>query len=290
MERKFYTQHMTKLTPKQIQDNLIAYHRHFQGVPGITFTEEDDVTWIAGKSPPGNTVFSTSFAGDNADQRIDETLQQIGQHADAVDWFVFPDCEPSDLGERLRRRGEVDGPDGEWMLHGDIGGPGGTWMWMELSKLAAPPVMPDGFRITQVTNQQLLDEWTDINARGFGCEDYSAFHAAYSQLGFGPDAEVVHFIGYLNDEPATSSSILMAGGSASVYNVSTPKEMRRQGLGCAITHIGLQHAREAGYQETWIWASKLGKSVYAKLGFTMQDFGLREYPWKKRKRNEDKYD
>ena len=33
----------------QVQKNFIAYFRHFAGLPGITFSEEE-VTWIAGGS------------------------------------------------------------------------------------------------------------------------------------------------------------------------------------------------------------------------------------------------
>lgn len=274
---------MHSIRPTQVQDNFITYFRLFAGLPSITFVEEDAVTWITSQGDaPGCMVLSTQLSSHEAEQKIDETLRQIGQHTDAVDWFVFPDCQPPDIGERLRKRGESGGPDVEWMLYGDIGGPGGNWMWADLTVLADSPSAPDGFHVKRVTNQALFDEWTEINAKGFGSDDYSSFHAAYSRHGFGPDAQAIHFIGYLDDAPVTSATLLIAGGSASVYNVSTPTELRRQGFGGAITHTALQHARGTGYQETWIWSSNLGKSVYAKLGFMMTDFGIREYQWKKR--------
>lgn len=267
-------------TVDQLQQNFITYFRLFAGLPGTTFTE-GPVIWSAGCGASGNMVLSTQFAGTDIDQQIDETLRRIGRHTDAVDWFIFPSCRPTDLGERLRQRGEAGGPDGEWMLHGHIGGPGGNWMWADLTTIS-PPTLPDGFHVKQVTDQTLLDEWTAINAKGFGADDYSAFHAAYSRHGFGPNAQAVHFIGYLGDHPVTSATLLMAGGSASVYNVSTPTELRRQGFGGAITHAALQQARNRGYRSTWIWSSSLGKGVYAKLGFVLTDFGVREYQWKKR--------
>lgn len=181
----------------------------------------------------------------------------------------------------MRKRGEAGGPNNEWMLYGNIGGPGGNWMWADLTKLAEPPKIPNSFQVKRVTTQAMLDEWTKINARGFGSADYSSFHAAYARHGFGPNAQAIHFIGYQENVPVTSSTLLVAGGSASVHNVSTPTELRRQGYGGAITRAALQYAIEAGFQETWIWSSNLGKSVYAKLGFTMTDFGIREYQWKK---------
>ncbi len=262
----------------QLQQNFITYFRLFAGLPGITFTE-GSVIWSAGQ---GDMILSTQLAGSNLDQQIDETLRQIGRHTNTVDWMIFPSCRPIDLGERLRQWDAASGPDGEWMLYGNIGGPGGNWMWLDLTTLGAPPATPTGFHVKQVTNQRMFDEWTAINAKGFGADDYSAFHAAYSRHGFGVDAQAIHFIGYLGDEAVTSATLLVAGGSASVYNVSTPTELRNQGLGGAITHAALHVARDRGYQDTWIWASDLGKSVYTKLGFVPTDFGIREYQWKRR--------
>jgi ribosomal protein S18 acetylase RimI-like enzyme len=268
------------MVAKQVQENFITYFRHFAGLPGITFVEED-VTWIASHGAPGSMVLSTQLSGDEADQQIDATLRRIGQHTNAVDWFVFSGCQPADLGSRLVARAEAGGPHDEWMLYGNIGGPGGTWMLADLTALPASTPVPDNFHVKQVGDQAMLDEWTKINARGFGGSDYSAFHAAYARHGFGPHAQAVHFIGYMGDEPVTSSTLLMAGGSASVYNVSTPTDLRRRGFGGAITQAALQHAFERGYLSAWIWSSPLGKGVYAKLGFVVTDFGVREYQWKK---------
>jgi hypothetical protein len=266
---------------KQVQENLTTYFRLFAGLPGITFIEED-VTWIASHGVPGSLVLSTQLASDEVHQQIDETLRQIGQHTNAVDWFVFSGCQPADLGSRLAVHGAAGGPNGEWMLYGKIGGPGGTWMIADLTALPASPPVPDSFHVKQVADQAMLDEWAKINAKGFGGSDYSSFHAAYSRHGFGRHAQAVHFTGYLGDEAVTSSTLLVAGGSASVYNVSTPTDLRCRGFGGAITHAALQQAHEWGYSSAWIWSSPLGRGVYAKLGFVVTDFGVREYQWRKR--------
>ena len=114
-------------TIDQLQQNFITYFRLFAGLPGITFVE-GDVTWIASQGLPGNMVLQTKLTGDALDERIDELIRQIGQQANAVDWFVFPSCQPADLGERLAARGLAGGPDGAWALVGKIGGPGGNWL------------------------------------------------------------------------------------------------------------------------------------------------------------------
>ena len=265
----------------RVQENFIAYFRLFAGLPGITFVEED-ITWIVSQGLPGNLVLRTRLPAEAIEQRLDEALRQIGQKGDQIDWFVFPGCRPDDLGERLAAYGRAGGPDEAWTLVGKIGGPGGTWMWADLTSLSGhPPVSPD-FHVNWVSDQTLLKKWTQINAAGFGSGDYQAFYDAYARHGFGPDAIARHCIGYLDDKPVTSASLLLAGGIASVYNVSTPEPLRRQGFGSAITYAALQEAQKQGYQSAFIWSSPMGRGVYSKLGFVVTDFGIREYQWQKR--------
>jgi ribosomal protein S18 acetylase RimI-like enzyme len=112
-----------------------------------------------------------------------------------------------------------------------------------------------------------------------GFEALGCFYDAYARHGYGPEAFSLHYIGYLGDVPVTSATLLDAGGTASIYDVSTPAALRRQGLGSAITHALMQQIRERGYGETWIWSSTAGKGVYQKLGYVEADFGLREHKW-----------
>jgi hypothetical protein len=265
-----------------MQENLIAYFRLFAGLPGITFVEED-VTWcVTAEGAPGNQALRTQLPGDAVDRRIDEIISQIGQYTDQIDWLVFPSCQPADLGQRLAVHGLEGGPEGAWMLVGKIGGPGGTWMLADLTSLSDAPSVADNFQIEYVRNPKMLEAWIQISSEGFGGGDYQNFYEAYARHGFGPEAFSLHYIGYLDDQPVTSSTLLLAGGIASIYDVSTPPALRRQGFGGAITWAMMQEAKKRGYQYAWIWSSPMGKGVYSKLGFVAADFGIREYQWQKR--------
>jgi ribosomal protein S18 acetylase RimI-like enzyme len=103
------------------------------------------------------------------------------------------------------------------------------------------------------------------------------YYDAYARHGYGPGACSLHYTGYLGDLPVTSGTLLDAGGSATIYDVSTPPAFRRQGFGGALTHFLMGEIRRRGYAETWIWSSDLGQTVYQKLGYIDIDFGLREY-------------
>src|SRR5262249_56676142 len=100
--------------------------------------------------------------------------------------------------------------------------------------------------------------------------------------GFGKDAVSLHYIGYLGSRPVTSGTLLLAGGCAAIYDVSTPKADRRQGFGAAITHAMMRAARERGHAWAWLQSSPVGRGVYAALGFAEVDIGMREYRWKRR--------
>ena len=252
----------------RMQENLIAYFRLFAGLPGVTFAEED-VTWLINdEGAPGNHLLRTQMSGEAIDRRIDEIINQVSQYTDHLDWLVFPGCRPADLGKRLEARGLK-------------GGPGGIWMLADLTSLPGAPSAPANFHLKYVSNLKMLEVWKQVSAEGFE-GDVQIYYDAYARHGFGPDAFSLHYIGYLDDEPVTSSTLLVAGGIASIYDVSTPPSLRRQGFGGAITFAAMQEARKRGYQYAWIWSSPLGQSVYRQLGFVAADFGIREYQWQKR--------
>lgn len=266
------------ISATSVQENFIAYFRIFADLPGIPYTEDNSVAWIACEGAPGSSVLKTHFSSD-ASAQIDDTLRRIGRHVDAIDWMVWPDDQPQDLGAQLAKADTVNG---QWTLYGNKGDEPGTWLVIDLHSLPDTSAWPDGFRVEPVRDPEQFAVWVEVNARGFGGSDYSAFRAAYLRHGFGDDAQAIHFVGFAGDQPVTSSTLLIAGGSASAYNISTPAELRRQGYGSAITHATLLAARERGYRSSWIWSSPMGRSIYQKLGFVITDFGIREYQWKKR--------
>jgi GNAT superfamily N-acetyltransferase len=123
-----------------------------------------------------------------------------------------------------------------------------------------------------------MAEWVRVSEKGFG-QELDSFYPAYARHGYVADAFSVHYTGYLANIPVTSGTLFDCGGSAAIYDVSTPPAFRRLGLGSAITSFLLQEIRNRGYSDTWIWSSDLAKSVYQGLGFVETDFGMREHTW-----------
>ena len=135
-----------------------------------------------------------------------------------------------------------------------------------------------GFRIAQVRDDRMMAEWTRISSEGFEV-DVANFYDAYARHGYGDDAFSLHYIGYLDDVPVTSATLLDAGGWATIYDVSTPPAFRKQGLGGAITYALMRETLNRGYADTWIWASNMAKPLYQSLGYVDADFGIREHRW-----------
>ncbi len=251
--------------PCQIQENLIAYMRLFAEVPGITVREDAETFWIvSGGRAPGDGIWRASW---QENDQIDALLASVSQYCDALDWTVFPGDQPADLGKRLEARGMP-------------GGLAGNWLWADLTQLGDAPAVPKHFRIEQVRNDEQMAEWTRASEAGFGGE-YPHFYEAYARHGYGAKAFSLHYIGYLDDMAVTSGTLLDAGETASIYDISTPPEVRGQGFGGAITHHLMGEIHKRGYADTWIWASNMAKSLYQKLGYVDTDFGIREHSWRK---------
>ena len=127
-----------------------------------------------------------------------------------------------------------------------------------------------------------------INAEGFESDpesDYQKYYDAYARHGFADDSVAVHYIGYFADKPVTSATLLLAGGIASVYNVSTPPCLRRQGFGSAVTYAAFHEAIKRGYETAFVQSSRMGVGAYRRIGFEIMDSGIREYQWKRVKNN-----
>jgi GNAT superfamily N-acetyltransferase len=255
-------------TARQIQGSLIAYMNLFVGLPNMVVVDSDVFWFVSNKPAPGNTILRTDWSADEAERRIDATFEQIGQHIDEISWWVFPGDQPADMNERLEARGIPSGR-------------GGNWLWADLTQFVPEPKVSDEFHIKQVLDDQMMSDWVKISEEGFGNNDLGCFYDAYARHGYGADAFSLHYIGYLGDTPVTSGTLLDAGGSATLYDISTPPAFRQQGFGGALTHFMMKEICNRGYKDTWIWSSDMAKSTYRRLGYVEADFGLREHQWHK---------
>lgn len=239
--------------------NFTAYFEGFACLPHIEFHRDPEITWAIANGAPGNPVLHTNFTPENVDAKIDEALAYFNSHAKGgVLWYVTPDSRPANLVERL----EAHGLNPFWDNR--------PVMTLELATIKDELNLPANFNIEPVRDEAQLNEWFVASAAGFDStlEAAQPYYDAYACLGFNPDGPFLHYTGYLDNQPVTSSTLLLAGGVAGIYDVSTIPAARRQGLGRALTLYPLLEAHRMGYHYAILQSSHEGYNVYRRLGFT----------------------
>lgn len=137
----------------------------------------------------------------------------------------------------------------------------------------APP-LPTGLRIEQVTDQDRLDSYALTTAANFGAPDprrsLGKFPASLID-----DPRVAMMNGYLDDlaEPVATAVSVMTEGVAGVYSITARQDVRRRGIGAAMTWAAMQAGARKGADVAALQATVMGQSLYTGMGFR----AVREY-------------
>lgn len=110
--------------------------------------------------------------------------------------------------------------------------------------------------------------WCDAMARGYGIPRTSADQmgpSAMSEARVGEGSRSFAIV--KGGEIVATSAMFLAGGLAGIYCVATLEQERGKGLGGAATALPLALARSLGYRTGILQASRMGESVYRRLGF-----------------------
>lgn len=225
---------------------------------GAEERNEPGVRWVIGEIPVDyhNCVVRADLSPEDADGVIAESLDLFRAHGAPGSWHVGPSTRPADIGERLLAHGFSYGGD-------DIG------MAVELSTIPEGVPVPEGLQIARVRDEEDLLAWEDALGRGFGEGPREArwVAEAYRTIGLGDEGPWRHYLGRLGGAPVATSTLFLGAGVAGVYFVCTVEEVRRRGIGAALTLAPLREARGMGYRVGVLGASEMGYPVYRRLGF-----------------------
>ena len=141
-------------------------------------------------------------------------------------------------------------------------------MAIDLLDMHETDPIPSILTITPVNDIENLRIWCHVTSIGFGIHERGE-QALLDWFTKDMDLQqpVKFYLGWLKGKPVATSLLYLAEGVAGIYFTTTIPEARRQGIGFAITLKPLQEAREMGYRVGILQASKLGKSVYLRMGF-----------------------
>jgi len=78
----------------------------------------------------------------------------------------------------------------------------------------------------------------------------------------------ISFVGYFDDQPVSTTSIVCGGGVIGVYNVATLPGSQRHGFGEAVMRQALAEVRkECGLERVILQSTPAGLKLYERMGF-----------------------
>lgn len=138
---------------------------------------------------------------------------------------------------------------------------------MALFPVGPPPANPPGLRIERAGDRAGLAAFQRVMAAGFGMPiDIARRLITLATLDV-PGIEC--YLGYVDGEPVTSSTLCRTGRTAGVYNVATIESHRKRGLGEAMTWHAVTRGAQAGCDVAILQASEMGRPIYERMGFRL---------------------
>ncbi len=240
---------------RAIDDNFVSYWKLHEGVVGVRLYDEDDCfrTQSPVPFPLFNSVMIARFNEDNLRTRLTEIIEPYEAAKLPIQWNIGPESSPSDLAEVLLDFGfEAKKP--------SIPG-----MAIDLYALPDRPAYADGFTAKRVETEEDANAYAEGCVAGFELPESSVI--AFKQIAERNGENFSHFIGLVDGEPVSTSSLICADGVAGLYNVTTRVDARGRGAGGGITLAPLYEARRRGCSVGILHASEMGHPVYKRLGF-----------------------
>lgn len=233
--------------------NTLNMYRSLATWRGGAQHDEHGLFWIESSLdfPMMNGVRRSLLSEAAADARIREISSHFEQKAVAASWHVWPDDEPSDLGDRLVEAGytRVDRVPGM------------------IASLSDAPALeaPSGVEASRAGSSELSDLMVPL-AACFGLPE--AVSAAFLDLFTYPELQhLKHYIARVDGRPVGAATLFSDGESAGIYNVACLPEFRGRGIGSFLTSLAMQDGRAAGYESAVLTSSAEGYRVYQRLGF-----------------------
>ncbi|MFL5796668.1 MAG: GNAT family N-acetyltransferase [Actinomycetota bacterium] len=186
---------------------------------------------------------------------VRESTTAFREHDVPALWWLSPLTRPRDVARELESNG--------WGFDEAM-----PWMAASIDRLSWPPAVR-GLEIVRVTGESTHQAWLAGMTAGFSMRgsEQLAMTSLAAAVGYGEDARWVRWAGFLEGRPVASSGLMVGGGVAGIYNVATAPDVRRRGIGAAMTAAAVAQGRDRGYEVVVLGASELGSGVYRRMGF-----------------------
>jgi GNAT superfamily N-acetyltransferase len=236
---------------------------------GAIVYDEPHMLWFFSGLPfhLANGIVYACFPVDHMEEVFDERLQQLAARQVPMAWLIGPSTRPMNLGSRLQAHG--------WMLGDEALG-----MAIELETLKESFSSPPSLTIERIHDAETLRTWLRVMTVGSDIpeEGLTLLLELVSKHGFTDNPYIHFYLGMLAGKPVATSLLYLGAGVAGIYNVATLPEVRRQGIGSALTVVPLLQARSLGYRIGTLQSSLMGLHLYNRLGF-LQYCTFQAYFW-----------
>jgi ribosomal protein S18 acetylase RimI-like enzyme len=260
---------LTDLSPPAVtaamEANLCALGRVLGQAPRAVLHDAPELMCYQTGIPHAtlNGVLRADLRIEDADRVIEETLVRFQARGVPMRWVTGPSSQPSDLGCRLQARGLIQ-EDRPGVGAEDLG------MAADLRTLNESWPAPADLTIQPVQETASGRQWAQAARRGLDFSRVVADGWLHSHDTLPRQGPLRHFVGLRGGEPVATASLLLDGGVAGIYNLSTAPDHRRQGIGTAMLLNACRTARATGYQVGVLIAAPAGASLYRRIGFSEQ--------------------
>lgn len=244
---------------RALEHNLWDLWSWFGRGPDCSLHDEGDALWFETPIPtlPYNMILRFAVTSD-IDRRIDSIVEHYHRRRVAFLWVIHPSSTPSDLGDRLRKRGleEVEVCSG---------------MAANLADLPELPRVPKGFEIRELDNETAANHLVDFAAWRWHVPEEAKSHLSVyiHVLRIGKPSPILRcWMAWWGELPVSKVALHCDAEAAGIYAVATRPQARGQGLAGALTIEALKAARQSGYQLAVLHSTPMAESLYTKLGFS----------------------
>jgi ribosomal protein S18 acetylase RimI-like enzyme len=198
-------------------------------------------------------VFATTASPGDVSEISAAARAWFGERARPWVWRVGTAPDPAGVCQRLAQLG--------CRRSGDDPG-------MRAALDAALPEAATALSIKVVESEDDFEGWFEVFARGFDTPGglLGPLRTLCSATA-APRGPMTHLIGSLEGRGVATSSMVVAAGSAGIFNVATLPDARRRGFGRDMTLAAMELGRGAGCRWAVLTASPSGLGVYRRLGF-----------------------
>jgi hypothetical protein len=254
-----------------VEDNLTALTHVITTLPNGEWIETPTHTLYHTPytSPFFKGVVNTHLSAVDVEAAIEQVMAWFKERrAPYYRWWFSSHTEPADLKDRLVAHGFSIQFDNDPGMIADL---------TALDAAFSPPPDVDVFRVQ--TADQLV-QWRDVLHNSIGMPAASAQAWIDATLAMGLDHPSWRvYLATLNGIPAATSLVFDGGGTAGIYAVGTLSPARGKGLGGAVTLKAMFDSRDAGYENSVLFSSPLGYSVYRRIGFRDANFRIGRCLW-----------